>query len=506
MMPQGGTWKGFFSFILISFFFLCAVNAFASETTLIVTVCSGPDCGNDVTAPSVPTNLVATPISTSQINLSWAASTDPFVSGDMTSGLAGYNIYRNGSSTPLTTVSGNSFSDTGLSANTSYTYAVSAYDHANNESSQSASVSTTTLSNPTNAPNPSNGAPSGTLASGTTQVTLLLTTDVAATCKYGVVPNVSYGSEPNTFSTTGGTSHSTVITGLSDANTYTYYVRCQSSFNVAMTGDYSISFSIASPSSVGGGGGGGGGSTVGYPNTMANIFLSGRAYPGSTITVLKDAQFIASTIAGSDGTFSVSVGNISAGNYIFSVYGTDKNAVRSSLFTFPINVTSSVTTGVSGIFIAPTLSADKTQVKQGDPITFFGQTFPGSQVTISVHSADEQFAQVKADANGIYLDSFNSASLDLGSHLAASEAAAESDVSSYGASIAFSVGSTNILRQNKANLGKADLNGDGKVNLTDFSILDYWYHRPNPPAKVLLDNAAAVDLADFSILAFYWTG
>jgi len=91
---------------------------------------------SDTTAPSVPTSLSATPVSSSQVNLSWAASTDNV-------GVTGYTVYRNGSSigSPAT----NSFSDTGLAASTAYTYTVSAHDAAGNTSAQSAGVSATTL-------------------------------------------------------------------------------------------------------------------------------------------------------------------------------------------------------------------------------------------------------------------------------------------------------------------------------------------------------------------------
>jgi hypothetical protein len=44
----------------------------------------------------------------------------------------------------------------------------------------------------------------------------------------------------NTFSTTGTTSHSKTITGLSDGNTYTYYVRCQDTAGNPNTNDYTI--------------------------------------------------------------------------------------------------------------------------------------------------------------------------------------------------------------------------------------------------------------------------
>jgi chitodextrinase len=91
----------------------------------------------DITAPSMPTNLSATAFSSSQINLSWTPSTDA-------QGVSGYWIYRNGS--PIATTTGSFYQSTGLSAETTYTYTVSAYDAADNVSAQSSSVSATTLS------------------------------------------------------------------------------------------------------------------------------------------------------------------------------------------------------------------------------------------------------------------------------------------------------------------------------------------------------------------------
>jgi len=77
----------------------------------------------DTTAPSVPT-LTATAASSSQINLSWTASTDNV-------GVAGYKIY-NGSGSYLASGNGTSNSFTGLNANTQYCYRVKAYDAAGN--------------------------------------------------------------------------------------------------------------------------------------------------------------------------------------------------------------------------------------------------------------------------------------------------------------------------------------------------------------------------------------
>src|SRR6185503_6972724 len=100
-------------------------------------------------------------------------------------------------------------------------------------------------------------------------------------------------------------------------------------------------------------------------------------------------------------------------------------------------------TNVSGIFIAPTISADKTEVKKGDTIVLFGQSVPDSQITISV-SSDEFFVKSKADSAGAYLYNLDTSDLDSGSHHAKSKSAAASEISSFSQAVAFSVGTKNV--------------------------------------------------------------
>jgi hypothetical protein len=95
-------------------------------------------------------------------------------------------------------------------------------------------------------PSRSAGSPSSALDPGTTSTTLSLTTTENATCKYSTTADVAYSSMTNEFLTTGGTSQSTTISGLSDGNSYNYYVRCQDSYNNPNTDDYQISFSVNS--------------------------------------------------------------------------------------------------------------------------------------------------------------------------------------------------------------------------------------------------------------------
>lgn len=94
----------------------------------------------DSTAPSVPSGLRATATTSSNISLSWSAATD---SG---SGLAGYKLYRNSVQVANISAGTTSYTDSGLSPGTSYTYTISAYDNAGNQSAQSTSIQATTTS------------------------------------------------------------------------------------------------------------------------------------------------------------------------------------------------------------------------------------------------------------------------------------------------------------------------------------------------------------------------
>jgi hypothetical protein len=106
------------------------------DDVIVLRSTSTPDKSSDITPPSVPAGLTATAVSPSKINLSWASSTDAV-------GVTGYSIYRGGVRIAKTTSS--SYSNTGLSASTLYSYTVAAYDAAGNISASSTVATATTL-------------------------------------------------------------------------------------------------------------------------------------------------------------------------------------------------------------------------------------------------------------------------------------------------------------------------------------------------------------------------
>ena len=317
---------------------------------------------------------------------------------------------------------------------------------------------------------------------------------------------------PYTYTSLGNVTSST-RTGLSNSTTYYFVVVAKDAFGNAIATSTQVSATPvaapAPPPPSGGGGGGGGGGIIA---SATGAVFSGRAYPKSTVTLLKDAQVAATTVAGSDANFQISLSGLSGGNYIFSVYSEDSKGVRSSLLTFPVSITSGATTNVSGIFIAPTISVDKSEVKRGDNIAIFGHSAPTSEIVITVNSEEEFFVKEKTDASGVYLHNFDTSVLEMGQHTTKSKSALNGEISSFGKIASFLVGTKNVAATIATKCpGKADLNNDCKVNLVDFSIAAYWYKRPLSTAfkgteAERLNGDGKIDLVDFSIMAFYWTG
>ena len=161
----------------------------------------------DTTPPSVPTGLSATAVSQSQVNLSWTASTDNV-------GVTGYKVYRNGTQVGTTTTT--SYQDTGLMADTTYSYTVAAYDAAGNVSAQSTAASATTQAPDTTPPSVPTGLSATAVSSTQINLSWTASTDNVGVTGYDVFRN---GTQVGTTTTT-----SYQDTGLMADTTYSYTV------------------------------------------------------------------------------------------------------------------------------------------------------------------------------------------------------------------------------------------------------------------------------------------
>ena len=179
----------------------------------------------DTQAPTAPSSLAATASSSTQIGLSWTASTDNV-------GVTGYRIERcSGASCSSfvqigTTTGATTFGDNGLTASTSYSYRVRAGDAAGNLSGYSNVASAATgAAGDTQAPT----APSGlaATASSSTQIGLTWTASTDNVGVTGYRIERCSGASCSSFVQIGTTTGATTFgdSGLTVSTSYSYRVR-----------------------------------------------------------------------------------------------------------------------------------------------------------------------------------------------------------------------------------------------------------------------------------------
>lgn len=168
-----------------------------------------------ISAPTAPSGLSATATSTTQINLSWT---------DNSSNESGFKIERGSSNTGpfsliyTTSAGATSYSNTGLSASTTYYYRISSTNSAGDSSFTSVANATTQASVPT--------APSGlsATAASSTQINLSWTDNSSNETGFKV-ERATVSSGPFSLIATLGSNVTTYSsTGLSTATTYYYRV------------------------------------------------------------------------------------------------------------------------------------------------------------------------------------------------------------------------------------------------------------------------------------------
>lgn len=194
---------------------------------------------NDITAPVI--SNVAASTTTNFATITWSTNelSNSQVEYGLTSALGTFTPVDN------SLVTSHSVALSGLQLNTLYYYRARSQDAAGNPSTSATLTFTTSSVSDTTPPFRSNGSPGGTLPAGTTQTVISLNTDENANCRYSLTSGAAYSSMTNNFAVTGGTSHSSTASGLSDGRTYAYYVRCSDAAGNANNDDFVISFSVA---------------------------------------------------------------------------------------------------------------------------------------------------------------------------------------------------------------------------------------------------------------------
>ena len=339
--------------------------------------------------------------------------------------------------------------------------------------------------------------------------TAVLTTDLPT--NYSSVGAVQYGlpterlttSQPVTIQIAVGTSRNgqtlSVFKKEAGSTTWTAYTTCLVSggicqFTTTSFSSFAVAF-YATPTTP----------VVTAPSlggvvAPTKVNFSGQAYPGSTV----DVYFKSSTDAlyrsipqatynvSPDGTFDVTYTGLFGGNYVFGLQAEDKDGQKSGIVQASVDLLSYDKLIVQNLLLPPTLSFLRTSVRLGDVVTVSGYAATNSSVEFEI---DGKLSPVKAVAggDGHYSAQISTATFSSGKHSIRVREVVGGKTSPFSINRDFSVSTVFFP--------VTDLNNDGKINISDWSIFLSLWTSKNEEARKRIDfnGDGKVDLADFSI-------
>lgn len=278
--------------------------------------------------------------------------------------------------------------------------------------------------------------------------------------------------------------------------------------------------------SSGGGSGGGAGGFSGKEKTKGKylpyppppgapgVALKGWSFPVIDVYITKDGTEEGYTTSDAKAAFASFLEITTQGIYTFGVWANDSDGRKSAPYTTTFWIDSGTQTEVVDIIIPPTIELSNSQAPVVESFSVLGKSVPSATVEVLLYPKKE--TEVRDDeiirtetvvgSIGAWNTSVSIAGLDAGVYyIKAKVNVPNVGYSDFSNIIEAQIGTSTTEKVPSDGLcAGADLNGDGKVNITDFSIL--LYHWGGNDACADQNQNGKVDLTDFSIMMYNWTG
>ncbi len=241
----------------------------------------------------------------------------------------------------------------------------------------------------------------------------------------------------------------------------------------------------------------GGGTQIGFDDNtdapisvITNLVVTGYFMPLGRLSLLKDGVVAGTVFADSRGYFQATLSGLAPGEYLLMVSGSGDGAGVVLTDSFIARVYKDSTTKISGIVLPPLGLAT---VRDGG-VYLSGGTVPGA--TVFLNWGDDIY-ETKADEAGNF--SFQNIPKGEGA------VSYRFGVSYFGDT---TYGSYQTLKNQDVTVcsNQIDITSDCRVNFVDFAITLWWYLYNKAESKIDFDGNGRLDLIDFSIMAYYWTG
>jgi len=483
---------------------------------------------SDTTSPSAVADLALSSPSNSAMTVSWTAPGDDGSSGTATSYDLRYSTSlitdANWSSAtqvtgePSPSVAGSAESKTvsGLSAETTYFFALKTSDEVPNESAISNVPSLATTATP-DTTSPSDvidltlsgatassidlawTAPGDDGSSGTaTTYDIRYSTSAITDANWSSATQATGEPSPSAA----GSSESITVSGLSAETTY--YFALKTSDEVPNESGLSNVPSLATAASGGepppsepapppdGGGG--------IP--AAKVEFSGQAYPGSTIEVfLKSAPYESFNVVSpietpsilDDGSFTIVISSILDAEYFFALQAEDADGTKTGLLTFDLKITSQDRQFLfENLFLPPTVRLANGLIKKGGDLEIVGYAAPNNVIEVEIDNIIA--GEATSSDSGYYTFTKSTLGLLVGEHYVRVRQIDQNDRKS---NLSFH----KAFKISELKNPKADFNSDGLVTITDWSIFLFRWGSEDESVRlqVDMDDNGKIDISDFSI-------
>lgn len=280
------------------------------------------------------------------------------------------------------------------------------------------------------------------------------------------------------------------------------------------------------PSSGGSSGGGSRRCTEGFclyddVDNDSLVRLEGWSHPFGLVEVYSPTGYLTTVTADGNGFFSIELQSFATGDHTLVFVGTDDDDLRSIITPIGFGINYNTITVIDDVLLAPTI--ELLNVQQPGTALFRGVTIPGAEVDIFLNGIYWTSTTANDDGswsyeltnmieNREYLITVRGKVFGLQSQLSTSVAAVllpENIELSFVEE--FFVPGSDIVFNRKNLCLTGDLSNDGLVSLQDLSIASYWsdYAELNdqtiPYDQWCLNEDQKFDLADLSIISYYWS-
>lgn len=244
--------------------------------------------------------------------------------------------------------------------------------------------------------------------------------------------------------------------------------------------------------------------TASIDSPQASIRINGYTSPASYVTFTQQGAVYGTTVASDIGFFSKTFSGLPPGDYNFSVYSVDINNQTTSPHNISLYAPPYQLTTVTNLLLSPSMQLSASAIEQGDPLVASGRARPGTQITLFTEFPIRTYTASTSASGNWSRNITDTGQYVLGDYHAFSIAQDGFGVQSLTSpSIGFSIISPDTEPGDACgDISKGDLNCDGIIDLTDFSILMFYWGTNNAAADINQDGI--VDLTDFSIMMYWW--